>query len=93
MRKTQHEKILECLRNPLNRDKDGWVGLPVILDLHVSQYGRAVNDLRNGKTANKKAYNIENKTEWIGGIRHSWFRLVSDVEEQVELGFVGGGRR
>ena len=92
MRKTQHEKILECLRSPLNQDKDGWVSLPVILDLHISQYGRAVNDLRNGKTTNKKVYNVENKTEWIGGERHSWFRLARNVEEQVELGFMGARR-
>ncbi len=92
MRKTQHEKILECLRNPLNQDKDRWVALPIILDLHIAQYGTRTKELREGKTANKKSYNIENKTQWIGGERHSWFRLARNVEEQVELGFMGGRR-
>ncbi len=92
MRKTQHEKILECLRNTLNQDKDRWVALPIILDLHLAQYGTRIKELRDGHTPSKKSYNIENKTEWIGGIRHSWFRLCSDVEEQVTLGFVGGRR-
>ncbi len=87
MKKTQHDRILECLRNPFNQGKDGWVKLPRILDLHISQYGTRIKELREGKTINKKKYNIENDNKWVIGIygsgeRYSCFRLVEGKPEQ-----------
>lgn len=82
MKKTQHDRILECLRNPFNQGEDGWVKLPRILDLHISQYGTRIKELRDGETRNKKKYIIENNGAWVNGERHSWFRLVESIPEQ-----------
>lgn len=90
MRKTQHDRMLECLRSPESRGVGGWVPLYLILDLHIAQYNRVINDLRTGKTHNKKVYNIENKTEWSRGVKHSSFRIVEGRPEQMALGFMGG---
>jgi hypothetical protein len=40
------------------------------LSLGVAQYNSRIFELR------KSGFNIENRTESIEGIRHSWFRLV-----------------
>lgn len=47
-----------------------WVPLPRILELRISQYGSRVLELR------RKGFQIENRTETVDGVRHSWFRLV-----------------
>lgn len=47
----------------------GWVPLPEILALGVAQYAARVHELR------RRGHAIENKTQWVGGVRHSWYRL------------------
>ena len=65
-RSSQHDKILALLRSYHGE----WCPLPEILKLMISQYGRAVNDLR------KMGYVIENKTQWEGRTRKSWFKII-----------------
>ena len=69
MKQTQHDKILNLLKS------GEWVSLPEILRLNISQYGRVINDLRNGKYKKIKYY-IENKGEWVNGQHHTWFKLI-----------------
>ncbi len=86
MRTTQHHRLLACLSDPMNQGVGGWVSLKVILALGIAQYGRVINDLREGKVKalNKRKYIIENKTHWAGSSRYSWFRLPSK-EKQLTL--------
>jgi hypothetical protein len=63
----QSEKLLALLRSA----HGAWVPLPDILALGLAQYNARIWDLRN-----KRGLNIENRTEIIKGVRHSWFRLV-----------------
>jgi len=67
MNNTQHIKILALLRN-----RKGWVPLPDILALGIAQYNARIHELR------EIGYDIQNKTEWVKGVRHSWFLLVSE---------------
>lgn len=64
--KTQQERIL----NLLAARGGNWVSLPEILDLKISQYSSRVHELRC------KGHLIENRSEWVNGQRHSWFRLI-----------------
>jgi hypothetical protein len=75
MRITQQKRILTLLNSRPNQ----WVPLPDILDLHIAQYGTRIKELR------ADGFQIENKTEWINGARHSWFRL---VPQERQLAFV-----
>ena len=50
--------------------RGSWVPLPEILTLGCAQYGARILELR------RLGYKIENKSEWVEGSRHSWFRLV-----------------
>ena len=63
----QSARILEVLRAACG----SWVPLPEILALGIAQYSARILELR------RLGFNIENKTEWANGARHSWFRLVS----------------
>lgn len=47
-----------------------WVPLPEILALGIAQYNARIWELR------KRGLNIENRTEIVDGVRHSWFRLI-----------------
>lgn len=77
---TQHDKILNLLR----AYNGNWCPLPRILDLHIAQYGRVINDLRTGKH-DGKCYQIENKLiEIVNGEKHTAFRLIME-EKQGEL--------
>jgi hypothetical protein len=62
----QSEKILTLLRCA----RGAWVPLPAILALGIAQYNARIFELR------RRGFNIENRTETIDGIRHSYFRLV-----------------
>lgn len=77
--KTQESSILRLLIDARGQ----WVPLQRILDLRISQYGRAIHSLRH-----KLKFNIENRTETIDGVRRSWFRLLpsrpSHPEQPVE---------
>ena|ERR1035437_6465176 len=61
----QSEKILTLLRSA----RGAWVPLPEILALGIAQYNARIFELR-------KRFTIENRTETIDGVRHSWFRFV-----------------
>ena len=63
---TQRGKILALLVAA----SGGWVPLPEILALGIAQYNARIFELR------KRGLNVENRTETIEGVRHSWFRLV-----------------
>jgi len=79
-KKTEADRILELLRSyhglpcPLNK----------VLDLRISQYGRAIHSLR------REGYVIKNITmEVVDGKKHTGFRLDSEPEpprtEQEEI--------
>lgn len=63
---TQQRRILALLE----RYSPNWCPLPEILDLHISQYGTRIRELR------QQGFRIENRIEQVGRERHSWFRLV-----------------
>ena len=68
---TQHERIMNVLT------PNEWIPLPKILATGVAQYNARIKELREqGKC-------IENKTEWIDGVRHSWFRRVVKEKQMV----------
>jgi len=46
-----------------------WIELPAILKLGVAQYNARIKQLRN------EGYAIENKVEWQGRVKKSWFRF------------------
>lgn len=58
--------------NLLSSASGDWVPLPSILALRISQYGTRIKELRD-----EWGIVIENRTETIDGVRHSWFRLVT----------------
>ena len=67
-RKTQRAAILRLLIDA----RGGWVSLPQILDLHISQFGARIFELR------RAGFRIENRTERDdSGVVHSWYRLVA----------------
>jgi hypothetical protein len=65
-RKTQEDQLLVLFLSHPNQ----WIGLPIILDMKISQYSARILGLR------RKGWNIENRCERKGRARHSWFRLV-----------------
>jgi hypothetical protein len=67
--KTQRDRILRLLVDA----RGAWVPLPEILALGIAQYNARIFELR------KRSLNIENRTETIDGLRHSWFRLVDSL--------------
>jgi hypothetical protein len=64
--KTQSARILRLLIAA----RGGWVSLPEIMACSA-QYNARVLELR------RLGFNIENRTERVDGIRHSWFRLLT----------------
>jgi len=66
MKGSQERKILHLLKKKKNR----WVSLTQILRMGIAQYNARIFELR------AKKHKIENKTEWVGRVKHSWFRLV-----------------
>lgn len=74
---TQQQRILNLLKSRPNE----WVPLPQILDLHIAQYGTRIKELR------ASGHDIKNKTEWIAGEKHSWFRIVIGSPYQDKLSF------
>jgi Helix-turn-helix domain len=65
--KTQRGEILRLLLDA----QGSWVPLPDVLALGIAQYNARIYELR------RLGFDIENRTERVGGERHSWFRLVS----------------
>ena len=76
--KTQRSRILQTLRNyRSSRLNDGWAPLPVIMSANgtqIAQYNARIWELRD------EGHEIDNKTETINGVRHSWFRLAKDAD-------------
>ena len=73
----QHKRLMDLLRSY----NGAVVPLPKILDLHISQYGRVINDLR-------KKHGINIKSEFLGvvnGERHTGFRLIEDKGSQLSF--------
>ena len=77
---TQHDRLLNLLKSY----NGAWVPLDKIMDLRIGQYNRVINDFRTGKHS-KPILNIENKTEWIDGVCHSWYRLIEAPQEPVYM--------
>lgn len=73
MKTSQCKRILALLESY----KGGWCPLPKILKLQISQYGTRILEMRRTGTI------IENKTEWINGEKHSWFRYVPKIKEEM----------
>ncbi|HEV2522582.1 MAG TPA: hypothetical protein VGT24_09390 [Candidatus Acidoferrales bacterium] len=71
----QAEKLLALLRSA----HGAWVALPDILALGIAQYNARIFELR-------KRFTIENRTEIVDGVRHSWFRLVQAKSDAPEPG-------
>jgi hypothetical protein len=63
----QRGKIFELLKAA----DGGWVSLPEIMDC-AAQYNARIFELR------RLGFRIENRTTEIAGVRHSWFRLVTE---------------
>jgi hypothetical protein len=72
--KSQRAGILRLLLGA----KGGWVPLPDILALGIAQYNARILELR------QLGFDIENKTECVNRIRHSWFRLVVKRQSVTE---------
>jgi hypothetical protein len=60
----QHLKLMALFRSRPGE----WIALPEVLSLFISQYGRVVKELREA------GEQIENKSEWVNGQRHTAFR-------------------
>ena len=50
-----------------------WIELPAILRLGVAQYNARIKQLRG------EGYVIENRTEWRGPLKKSWYRFQGKV--------------
>src|SRR5690242_6001327 len=68
-RPCQTARIVDLLRSR----SPHWVSLPEILELRISQYSARIHQARH-----KWGLPIENRTEIVGGKKHSWFRLVEN---------------
>jgi hypothetical protein len=67
-RPTQTTRLVALL---LDRSPQ-WVPLLEILNLRISQYGARLHQARH-----EWGLKIENRVEIVDGVKHSWFRLVS----------------
>jgi hypothetical protein len=65
---TQRAAILRLLIDA----RGGWVPLPKIIAC-AAQYNARIFELR------RTGFEIENKTEDIDGVKHSWFRLLREA--------------
>jgi len=65
--KSQRDQILALLINA----RGSWVPLTEIIPL-AAQYNALFHEIRH-----KRGFNVENRTQEVDGIRHSWFRLIS----------------
>ncbi len=70
--KTQTAHILRLLIDA----RGAWVPLPEIMAC-AAQYNARIFELR------RCGFTIENRTETVNGVRHSWFRLVPPSENVV----------
>lgn len=62
-RKTACQRLLELFERHRNEE----ISLTRILDLRIAQYNTRIRELRAA------GHVIENRTEWEGSVKHSWF--------------------
>ena len=76
MKTSQRDRIRNLFLSLSNQE----IPLTDILDLRISQYGRVIHELRGtGMT-------ILNRTKFIDGVNHSWFKYVPrDKSGQLRL--------
>jgi hypothetical protein len=67
-KKAQADRLLEFFR----AHRGEWIPLDRILSFKIAQYNTRISDLR------KAGHVIENKTEWKGRSKHSWFRYTGE---------------
>lgn len=86
-RKPTQEELLLLLLAAANARGVEWVPLPDILALGIAQYNARIHYLR------RAGHDIENRTETVEGVRHSWFRLrgAERTESNALNGAVAGG--
>lgn len=70
---TQRERLKKLFEDNPN----SWVTLPEILKLGISQYNARIHDLRF-----KERMSISNKTVFVDGVKHSWYRYNLGHETQ-----------
>jgi hypothetical protein len=70
--KTQRSRILRLLIDA----HGAWIPLPEIM-AYAAQYNARILELR------RLGFNVENRTERVDGVRHSWFRLLSSPTPPV----------
>jgi hypothetical protein len=71
---SQRGRILKLLLDANGRE----VPLPEILALGIAQYGARILEAR------RAGFQIDNKTQWISGVCHSWFCLVLTLPKPVQ---------
>ncbi|HET8922996.1 MAG TPA: hypothetical protein VFN26_08380 [Candidatus Acidoferrum sp.] len=74
-RKTQRARILRLLLEA----RGAWVPLPDIMAC-AAQYNARIFELR------KQGFDIENRTEVVDDVQHSWFRLVPSSSQKSPRG-------
>ncbi len=75
----QRERILELLMN----HRGEWI--PVYeLSRIALQYNTRIHELRNNKKLVESGITIEEKEQWVGGSKHTWYRI-PPVNEQMSL--------
>ena len=62
-----------------------WIPLTEILGLFIAQYNARIHELRYPEDPSK-AMKIENKLETKDGSRHTWYRYVPKVTEDLFKG-------
>lgn len=63
-----------------------WITLPEILALYISQFGARIKEIR------ASGMDIENRTETIDGVKHSWYRYnTKEYLYQDKFGFARNG--
>jgi hypothetical protein len=67
-KKAQANRLLEFFQ----AHRGEWIPLDRILSFRIAQYNTRISDLR------KAGHVIENKTEWKGRSKHSWFRYTGE---------------
>ena len=78
--KTQRGEILALLI----KARGDWVPLPEIMAC-AAQYNARVFELR------RLGFSVENRTDTIDGVRHSWFRLAASKPETETAKLAGSG--
>ena len=71
------DKQRAIIQNLFLQHPNEWVGLPTIMALWISQYNRNIKELR------ESGMNIINRIETVDGSRHSWYKYVPKVKDDL----------